>query len=212
MDGGLILANVMPEAFLELPDGTKFNPMEPTAEGITRSNIFYALSNGCRFGYLVREFYSIAQHSVIVAYLAGLDHPGDLDVQKAALLHDADEGFGMPDLPSPLAPYFPEYKKAQKRIGDLVFSVMDVPLEKKALVKRADLLALKIEKDRLKRRENEDYWAEWIDGTASTDLTIYPLDPGASRRLFEMAMTRVFDEGLSIDRTWLADQPGFIFL
>jgi len=67
--------------------GKKINLKAPTSEMIDIKDIAGALSKICRFGGHSSAFYSVAQHSVLVATLAP-DH-----LKKAALLHDAAEAY-----------------------------------------------------------------------------------------------------------------------
>jgi hypothetical protein len=67
--------------------GKEIDIRNPTEDAICIEDIAHALSNICRFGGHCHPFYSVAQHSVIVAALA----PPEL--QLAALLHDAAEAY-----------------------------------------------------------------------------------------------------------------------
>jgi hypothetical protein len=67
--------------------GQAFDPFTPDLATIHYKDIAHALAHQCRFTGHTNEFYSIAQHSVIVATLV----PQPL--QLAALLHDASEAY-----------------------------------------------------------------------------------------------------------------------
>ena len=66
--------------------GKKFYPADPNPEDINIEDIAHALSMICRFGGHVFQFYSVAQHSVLVSQI----HPQD---RFKALMHDATEAF-----------------------------------------------------------------------------------------------------------------------
>jgi hypothetical protein len=67
--------------------GRKIDLIEPTPEMICIDDIAHALSNICRFGGHTRQFYSVAQHSVLVCAVVP-DH-----LKQVALLHDAAEAY-----------------------------------------------------------------------------------------------------------------------
>lgn len=60
---------------------------DPTPDMISLVDIAHALSHVCRFGGHTREFYSVAQHSCLVSYLAPAEW------RLAALMHDATEAY-----------------------------------------------------------------------------------------------------------------------
>lgn len=90
--------------------GLKLVYLRPEIESICLPDIAYHLSQLCRFTGATTQFYSVAQHSVLVGSLAKqiLDDEGVSnqtveywDQILAALLHDAEEAY-INDLASPL--------------------------------------------------------------------------------------------------------------
>ncbi len=78
--------------FIETFTGQRFTPLAPTPEMIWVEDIAHALSNLCRFNGHVREFYSVAEHSVRVSWV--LEEWGeDEDVQFWGVNHDAWEAY-----------------------------------------------------------------------------------------------------------------------
>lgn len=67
--------------------GKHFNVYEPEVDMIDPRDISHSLAHLCRFNGHTREFYSVAQHSCIVADLVPEEH------KLAALLHDATEAY-----------------------------------------------------------------------------------------------------------------------
>ena len=80
--------------------GLRFNPLGPDPSQIAIVDIAQALGNMCRFGGHCRSFYSVAQHSCLLADLVAAEGGGRAD-QLWALLHDAAEAY-LVDLPHPL--------------------------------------------------------------------------------------------------------------
>lgn len=91
---------------IETVTGREFNVIEPTADMFDFEDIAKSLSLICRYNGHVPSFYSVAEHSVRVAWqLRFWGYP--LDVQLTGLLHDAAEAY-VGDMVRPL-----------KRIPDL---------------------------------------------------------------------------------------------
>lgn len=122
-----------------------FWPLDPRPEEIHIEDIAVALSNLCRFGGHVREFYSVAQHSVHVAGLCG---PEDA---LWGLLHDASEAY-LGDIIRPLKRQdcFAEYRAAEERLMAAVCERFGLPLEMPESVRRADEVMLATEARDLK--------------------------------------------------------------
>lgn len=86
--------------------GRKFWPLDPYPEDVVIEDIAHALANTCRFGGHCREFYSVAQHSVLVSRYAP---PG---MELLGLLHDATEAY-VGDMVRPLKSSLPEYREIE---------------------------------------------------------------------------------------------------
>jgi hypothetical protein len=69
----------------------------PDLDSICVEDIAHALSHLCRYSGMVREFYSVAQHCVLVSH-----HPAVQGYELEALLHDAAEAY-TGDLTVPMA-------------------------------------------------------------------------------------------------------------
>jgi hypothetical protein len=73
--------------WIQTYSGIKFFPFDPRSEEITIVDIAHALSMQCRFTGHVKEFYSVAQHSVMVSYYCKKENA------LWGLLHDASEAY-----------------------------------------------------------------------------------------------------------------------
>ncbi len=73
--------------WMQLSDGTPFWPLDPRPGDFDIEVIADHLSKICRFNGATKEFYSVAQHCVLVSYLTPPEHA------LAGLLHDAWEAY-----------------------------------------------------------------------------------------------------------------------
>ncbi|HGE8473100.1 TPA: HD family hydrolase [Serratia marcescens] len=157
-------------------------------------DIAQALSNICRFCGHLDDFYSVAQHSVLVSYLV----PPELALE--ALLHDAGEAYCQ-DIPAPLKALLPDYRDIEAKVDRAIRDRFDLPLQHSADVKQADLVMLATER-RDFYIDDGDKW-DILTGIEPTDkFTICPLNPRQARSLF---ITR-FNE------LWHKAQPACFFV
>lgn len=101
-------------------------------------DIAHALSMLCRFNGHTREFYSVAQHSVLVSYLV------PAEFAMTALLHDAAEAY-CGDVVSPLKELLPTYQAIHNNIERTIFNQLGVKYPAPACVREADIKALATE-------------------------------------------------------------------
>lgn len=87
--------------------GRRFYFLNPTPDSIRIQDIASSLSKQCRFAGHTRKFYSIAEHSLYVSYLAINPLEG--------LLHDASEAF-LVDMPTPIKREIKQYAELEDTI------------------------------------------------------------------------------------------------
>lgn len=97
--------------------GAAFWPLEPEGCQVRIEDIAHALSLTCRFNGHTRQFYSVAQHSVLVAEL--LPEP----LRLYGLLHDASEAY-LHDIVRPLKQAFHVDGRAYADVEDRILSVV----------------------------------------------------------------------------------------
>jgi 5'-deoxynucleotidase YfbR-like HD superfamily hydrolase len=119
--------------------GVKIDLVNPDIGTIQILDIANALSLICRFGGHLSRFYSVAQHSVLVAALA----PKEL--KKEALLHDAPEAY-VGDVIKPLKHLIGEpYAAIERRFEKLINRKFGLDTQKLIAIKKYDIEALKLE-------------------------------------------------------------------
>jgi hypothetical protein len=93
--------------FMQTYTGRQYWPMDPRPHEVYIEDIAHSLSLQCRYAGHCIKFYSVAEHSVLIArHLAATRAP---EVAFAGLLHDAPEAYCV-DIPRPLKPYLTNYK------------------------------------------------------------------------------------------------------
>lgn len=117
--------------WMQTATGLKFWPLDPRSEEVDITDIAHALSNMCRYGGHCLRFYSVAEHSVLMAEAVSPEN------KLWALLHDASEAY-IVDVPRPLKRYLPGYKVAENGVMAAVCQRFGLPLEMPNEVKAAD--------------------------------------------------------------------------
>lgn len=163
------------EPSIALASGSYFNFLEPEKSKFKLLDIASALSKICRFTGHTRQFYSVAQHSVMCSYLVGREH------RLQALLHDAAEAF-MGDVATPLKRLLPDYKAIEKKAEAAVFARFGLPAELHKCVKDADLQMLRAEVKALMPRECLSW--DMLVCVPDCGMKIIPMTPAVAEREF----------------------------
>lgn len=147
---------------IQLVSGQFFDLVDPTPDMIHISDIGHALSMLCRYNGHCADFYSIAQHSVLVSHIVP-EH-----LAMVGLLHDAAEAY-LGDVTRPLKQLLGDYEYLESRIWRAICDRFDFGLEDYAMpgeVKFADNQALVTEvRDLMPAVDPERdgwYWARSI--------------------------------------------------
>jgi uncharacterized protein len=166
--------------------GSYFNFLEPEECAVDIKTIAHALSHICRFTGHVREFYSVAQHSVMVSYLVEPEHA------LAGLLHDAPEAF-IGDVAAPLKQLLPDYKAIEKRVEAAVLGAFGLPAKLPESVKRADLIMLATEQRDL--MPAIDHTWQTLQGIEPMLAKLTPMKPNEAKTLFMIRFAELTNGG-----------------
>lgn len=170
---------------IQLYSGRVIDPLNPDPDQIVLEDIAHATSNQCRFSGHLREFYSVATHSVNVSFYV----PQEDALQ--ALLHDATEAY-LCDIPSPLKGdvFGSRYREFEGNLWSVIakkFGVAEVITD---AVHRADKILLATEvRDLLPRPEwniveIERCWEPWLEGIVPLEARIHGETPAEGENSF----------------------------
>jgi 5'-nucleotidase len=126
--------------WMQTATGRQFWPMDPRPHEVFIEDVAHALAMICRFGGHCSRFYSVAEHSVLIARAAAPEH------KLWALLHDAAEGY-IGDKIRPLKPYLGGYREAEQRIMRAICVRFNLQLDLPPSIKALDLALLMDERD-----------------------------------------------------------------
>ncbi|MHC4215848.1 MAG: phosphohydrolase [Planctomycetota bacterium] len=105
------------EGWIQLFNGGFFYFDDPTPEMINILDIANALANCCRYTGHVAQFYSVAEHSVLISQCC----LQTTDLKMWALLHDATEAYiGDMNWPLKQKPYMRDYCTLEKKIMNVI--------------------------------------------------------------------------------------------
>lgn len=124
--------------------GRRFWPMDPRSDEVFIEDIAHSLAMQCRYAGHCLRFYSVAEHSVLMARHLLQAHGRTMAMY--GLLHDASEAY-LVDVPRPVKPYLLGYSAAEDRVSDAVFTRFRLNPALPAALKEADnaILANEIE-------------------------------------------------------------------
>jgi len=154
--------------------GDYFSFTDFNSSPIRITDIAHALSNVCRFGGHCHEFYSVAQHSVLVSLLVPEEHA------LQALLHDATEAY-LGDMVKPLKEIMPQFQQIENDLEVAIFRRFGLPEKMHHSIKQADLVMLATEQRDVMK--NSDRW-EWTYQTGRLKERIKPMNPVDAKKYF----------------------------
>ena len=161
--------------------GRRVALLNPSPAQIVIGDIAHGLAHQCRFNGQTSKFYSVAQHSFLVASIL----PREL--RLAGLLHDASEAY-LGDVVQPLKDLLPEYQSIEANFCKVLGERFGVNLQHNDAIRHADLVVLATERRDLMPMDTAD-WSS-IAGITPMSRTIKPMSPDAAAAQFmEMFFT-----------------------
>ncbi len=164
--------------YIQTYTGKEFWFPYPTIDMFSVLDEAHALSNLCRFGGHVSQFYGVGNHCVLASKYINSNDPY---IQFEALHHEIEEAY-MIDLPTPIK-YLPDmimYRtiaKEIKRVGRQFHQLNPV---ESPLVKEVDLRLLFTEKRDLMPKGGR----KWKNNVEPFDFTIEPMSPKEAEQAF----------------------------
>lgn len=154
----------------------KYHFMNPSPEEICIEDISQALSMNCRYSGHVKKFYSVAEHSVIVAFLV-FEQTNSKKEALSALLHDASEAY-LTDVPRPIKPHLTNYTDIEALAEKVIQQKFNIqPMS--ALTKYIDTHICGAEAKLLFQSV-----PDWADAYDHMDITISNHSPEKAKELF----------------------------
>lgn len=127
------------DEWMVLGSGKRFNFLDPRPEDIDIADIARGLSKLCRYCGQCQGFYSVAQHSVLVARCV----PAALKLE--ALLHDASEAY-LGDIIQPVKRFLPEFRRMEQHVQRAIRTRFKLPEKEASEVEMADRRMMVTEK------------------------------------------------------------------
>lgn len=184
--------------------GREFNLLNPTTGMVSIIDIAHSLANIGRFNGRTRQFYSVAQHCVQLAYYAQNECNASILDCLQVLMHDAAEAY-VGDMCRPLKKHMHEYRKMEHAITEVIRGWLD--LSDKTIPAYLDEIDSRIATD-------EKLWLTGdIEGPHSSEydlkplgIEIYPWEPLKAEKLFlhlyQIWSLHVFGTRQYINESW----------
>lgn len=153
--------------------GRAFWPLDPRSEEVDIKDIAHALAHQCRYAGHCNAFYSVAQHSVLVAQAV------PEEIRLEALLHDASEAY-LVDVPRPVKRFLPGYREAEERVERAIAARFGLAYPWDVRIKEADDRILHDERAALMGESPH----EWNLRGEPLGIAIGPWSPNMARQEF----------------------------
>ncbi len=150
----IVAVNIAHGPTITLASGRVFDFLDPHGSDFDIEDVAHGLAHVCRYAGQCRDFYSVAEHSLLVSDVVD-------EYRFEALLHDAAEAF-IGDVTRPLKQLLPEYKRIEAMVEDAVAKRFALDHGYRGVVKAADLSVLAAEQAQV-MAPGTDAWAKEAD-------------------------------------------------
>lgn len=163
--------------YIETYTNRRFHFLDPQPEEISIIDIARALSMSCRYTGHVNNFYSVAEHSVILADYV-YQTTKDPEQALSALMHDASEAY-LTDVPAPIKPYLTNYEELESRVQSAI--------EKKWNIQPANDLIKCLDKNIVADEAAQVYETvpDWVRSITPVGIEIICLTPAMAEAEFQ---------------------------
>lgn len=120
------------EGIINTFTGKRVNPLELKPEDVDIMDIARSLANKCRYNGHCGRFYSVAEHSFLIASTVSKE------AKITALLHDAPEAYFIGDVPRPIKEAIPEIGRIEARVWSVIKERFGLNNSHEEEVKEAD--------------------------------------------------------------------------
>ena len=163
--------------YIETYTGIKFDFLDPEPEQVDIIDIAHSLGMQVRYTGHCKKFYSIAEHSLLVAELCPDEY------KLYGLLHDASEAY-LTDVASPIKPFLQNYKMMECKVMKAVVDKYGLPDFFPEEVHDADMLALRIEIEQLMHSKGVGWSINKVSTSPLPKLTIQNMSPVEAKEEF----------------------------
>jgi hypothetical protein len=173
--------------------GRRFWPLDPRPEDVSFRDVAHALSNVCRYGGHARHFYSVAEHSRLLAEF--FEGQRRRDAARFALLHDASEAY-IGDMVRPLKGHMLAFSQAESLVQDAIFTAAGLEGDIPAAVHQADTAILVNEARLLFGAETlrQAGWTWVLERPPLRAIKLVTDDPLDAEHKFTQAFARLFPD------------------
>ena len=169
--------------------GKRFYPADPRPEDIDIRDIAGSLARQCRFAGHCLRFYSVAEHSYLLAHHVAKSRP---ELFLTALLHDASEAY-LVDVPRPIKPQLVGYAETEDRVMRVIAGMFRTLWPLPESVKRMDHAILSDEREQNMAPMAVDA-GDWGNTTPALGVKLRFWHPECAEEMFLQAFHDVYYE------------------
>lgn len=130
--------------WMQTVSGVAYYPFDPRVVDVRTTDIRHALSHVCRYGGHCKRFYSVLEHSILVAEWLELQGY-DRRVVFEGLCHDFTEAY-LIDMPQPIKRDLQQYRDLEDLNWQVIADKYGLPFNLDPAVKQSDMQVLMAEK------------------------------------------------------------------